>query len=142
MSRLSKCLLGLPNGCSGSGFHEPGLVYTFCNSQPIFGPADYCLDVAGLARFEFDQHLGARDRGVPTQPILMAMAKDAVSGDYLWNMELWHEKMVRGAAAPRPRRATAANVPPPPAAVSATGDAPGPAGAKKWTKLEVEIDLS
>ena len=116
-------------------------MYTFCNSQPIFGPADYCLDVAGLARFEFDQHLGARDRGVPTQPILMAMAKDAVSGDYLWNMELWHEKMIRGATVPLPRHAGAATGPAA-AAARATGDAPGTAGAKKWTKLAVEIDLS
>ena len=78
-----------------AAYFEPGLTYTFSNSQPLFAPADYSLDIAGLAKFEFDEYLGARDAGVPTQPILIAMAKDVETGEYLWNFELWHEKLVQ-----------------------------------------------
>ena len=33
-------------------------------------------------------------KGVPMQPLQMAMAKDVDTGEYLWNLELWHEKLV------------------------------------------------
>ena len=47
-----------------------------------------------VVRYDVCGFLGDRASGVPSQPLLMAMAKDIETGEYLWNLELWHEKLL------------------------------------------------
>ena len=72
-------------------------MYTFNNYQHYFGPADFCLDLM-VVRYDVCGFLGDRASGVPSQPLLMAMAKDIETGEYLWNLELWHEKLLPSSA--------------------------------------------
>ena len=47
-----------------------------------------------VVRYDIAKFLGDRERGVAHQPLQMAMAKDIETDEYLWNFELWHEKLV------------------------------------------------
>ena len=58
-----------------------------------FGPADYCLDLM-VVRYDITKFLGDSANGVASQPLKMAMAKDMDTGEYLWNLELWHETLL------------------------------------------------
>lgn len=67
---------------------QPGLVYTFDFYQHMLYPASLEFKVA-LGTFDLARYLNS-------QPILM-MAKLWGSDRYLWNVELWHEKLLNKA---------------------------------------------
>lgn len=72
---------------------DPALEYCFNYYQHYFVPVKCCLD---LRLLQLDL-----SRLLHDQPILLSMAKDIQSGEYLWCFELWHRALLyRGTASP------------------------------------------
>ena len=62
-------------------------MYTFDFYQHLMAPADFTFDLS-VTSFDMSKYLNG-------QP-LSVMARSYSSGGYLWNFELWHEKLLTG----------------------------------------------
>jgi hypothetical protein len=65
--------------------YSPELVYTFDFYQHLMIPSDFTFDLS-VTTFDMSKYLNG-------QP-LSVMAKSYSLGAYLWNFELWHEKLL------------------------------------------------
>lgn len=68
-------------------FFEPGVVYTFDFWQNMFSASTFQMDV-GIWKVPLADYLNAQ----PCQ----IMAKDVTTGEFAWNVEIFHESLVKG----------------------------------------------
>mmetsp|Transcript_4835 Transcript_4835/g.6229 ORF Transcript_4835/g.6229 Transcript_4835/m.6229 type:complete len:728 (-) Transcript_4835:265-2448(-) len=73
-------------GALANTYFDTDLVYTFDYFQQFLRSDQFALDL-GVKLLDLSHYLGE-------QPLLLTMAKDLESGEYLWKFELWHERCV------------------------------------------------
>jgi hypothetical protein len=79
-------------------YFEPGVVYTFEFYQHMLDLPLYKLDVGGITQFDLTRVLD----GQPLRTLAMILNSNSSSANnsakdvqMLWNVELWHERLVR-----------------------------------------------